>query len=127
MPGLCGGQSGAASCDPTAFGAQGCSADGERTSLCLGGVVGETDCDAAGLSCVDDGVAARCGDPGGESSGGRCSPTDPDVDVCAGELLHACIGGTPVDVDCTAIGRKCQPAFSVDRLTLSARCALLPL
>jgi len=123
-PGACGGQSGAASCEVTAFGQQGCSPDGERASLCLGGLVGETDCDAVGLACVGDGAAARCGDPAAELAGQRCSPDDPDVDVCRGDVLQACIGGGRVDVDCASLGRACKGPLSLGGLTLSARCGL---
>jgi hypothetical protein len=126
-PGACGGESGAASCAVDAFGDEACTPDGERATLCLGGAVGETDCDAAGLSCVDDGATARCGDPDAEASGERCRPYDPDVDVCAGDVLHACIGGARVDVDCASFGRKCVPPFSLPNLALSARCAVVAL
>lgn len=123
-PGACGGQSGAASCAGDAFGQQACSPDGERATVCLGGFVGETDCDAVGLACVADGGASRCGDPARETSGERCSPYDPEVDVCQGDVLHACIGGAHVDIDCPTIGRVCKAPLELGALHFSARCGL---
>lgn len=111
------GRCGTESCAAADIGEQHCS--GEVASVCVGGSVGATDCDAAGLTCVDQGPRTRCEDPQA-----ACSPFDPGIDVCAGDVLHTCVAGRPVDVDCAAIGRKCVGAFTLGGFAASGRCAL---
>lgn len=124
--GTCRGEDGDASCDRAEAGVQQCSPGGERATVCTGRFFSEVDCEALGLECVEVGDdIARCGDLAAEEAG-RCEPYDPDVDVCDGDVLHTCVGGEPVDLDCGVIGRSCQAPYAKDGIDKSARCATFP-
>lgn len=63
------------------------------------------DCKAMGAACSDTEGSARCVPPDSQ-----CTPSDSDVNVCAGAAIELCIGGRKTSVDCAEIGLTCQPA-----------------
>ena len=77
------------------------------------------DCTRAGGSCVlDDGGAADCVSPG-------CVPTDDCVESCAsdGKTLNLCVGGAPLQVDCTQNGfAQCVESTRASDKVVYAHC-----
>jgi hypothetical protein len=63
------------------------------------GMVSFHDCGVMGGHCVENPGGASCAYP----NAAQCTPMD---QACAGNLLTACVGGTPVTVDCVALGLK---------------------
>jgi hypothetical protein len=63
------------------------------------GMVSFHDCAVMGGHCVENPGGAACVYP----SGGACTAND---QTCTDNLLTACVGGTPVTVDCVALGLK---------------------
>jgi len=63
------------------------------------GMVSFHDCGVMGGHCVENAGGAACVYP----STGTCTAND---QTCSGNLLTACVGGTPVTVDCVALGLK---------------------
>jgi hypothetical protein len=63
------------------------------------GMVSYHDCAVMGGHCVENPAGAACVYP----SAAQCTPMD---QTCAGNLLTACVAGTPVTVDCVALGLK---------------------
>ncbi|MFO0613936.1 MAG: hypothetical protein U0414_15195 [Polyangiaceae bacterium] len=96
----CVGATGKASC--SALGEAACL--GDRVRVCSGALTGEVDCAALGEACVYEGSTARCAPTSAE-----CSPFDADVNVCAGSVIHLCVGGKKADFDCATIGATCVP------------------
>lgn len=113
----CATEEGARACAASELGASTCSDDGERVYTCAGIANAQIDCDALGRTCAPDGTGARCG-----SDGDTCGPRDPDVDTCEGTVLHACIEGQSVAIDCANIGRTCSAAVEEPGFSLSGRC-----
>jgi hypothetical protein len=71
------------------------------------GMVSFHDCGVMGGHCVENPGGASCVYP----SAGQCTPMDQS---CSGNLLTACVAGTPVTIDCVALGLKgCSNAHCV--------------
>ncbi|HKQ69391.1 MAG TPA: hypothetical protein VJT73_08635 [Polyangiaceae bacterium] len=63
------------------------------------GLVSFHDCGVMGGRCVENPGGAACVYP----ETGACLPKEP---TCDGKMLTACVGASPVTVDCTALGLK---------------------
>jgi hypothetical protein len=63
------------------------------------GMVSFHDCALMGGRCVENAGGAECAYP----NASLCTPQD---QMCAGNALTACVGGSPVTVDCVALGLK---------------------
>jgi hypothetical protein len=74
---------------------------------CYGAEATTFDCRADLGLCEQKGEHAHC------VWGTKCNTFDPDVNVCSNDLLHVCIGGKPLDYDCTKIGQKCIPGIGI--------------
>jgi hypothetical protein len=96
----CVGVTGVATC--STFGVESCT--GAKVRVCSGQLEAEIDCGAIDRGCTTQGASARC-----EPSGPKCSPYDPDVNLCSGSSIRLCLDGAPTDFDCASIGMTCVP------------------
>ncbi len=78
--------------------------DAGKVEVCADGAYSEWDCTSLGETCTMAGGGARCA----SSHGGSCTPYDPDVDVCNGSVITACVDGAHVCFDCASIGLACS-------------------
>jgi hypothetical protein len=90
----------------TTLGASSCAASGAAV-VCTGDLESGWDCAAVGGACAGPSGSVRCAGPKD-----ACSPFDVGVNECisGGQGIAICVGGSKVEVDCSAIGLSCQPA-----------------
>ena len=121
------------SCDPTGFcvpeakvacaGSEppSCTAQGEVT-YCEDGAWHKTPCQALGFQCV----AGKCVGEGASCSGssGDSELVNPVGTDCAGNTLHACLGGQTTSIDCATQGPgfSCQARDGAFFCGLAAEC-----
>jgi hypothetical protein len=98
------GEDGGVDCDGTDPACQnlGASCDGDRVRACNPPYVSVYDCAALGGTCSSSGSVVRC-----VHSDDACGPGDPDVNICNGTKLAACVGGERRTIDCASLGMKC--------------------
>src|SRR5262249_38725344 len=77
--------------------------DGDTVKACTSDRFSTFHCAALGGSCLENGTTAVCTRPGDV-----CTPFDADVNQCDGSTVKLCVGGQPVDFDCSSIGRDCM-------------------
>jgi hypothetical protein len=84
---------------------EGATCTGDVASICDGFNISEFDCAAAGGTCVKDGANVRCA-----RDGDKCSPLDPGLNVCDGDVIKLCVGGALTNFDCSSVNKKtCSP------------------
>ncbi len=59
-----------------------------------------------GWPCTDPGAGSM---PYCERPEAECSPVDPGVNTCDGDVLAACVSGQSQSIDCSAAGARCLP------------------
>jgi hypothetical protein len=81
-----------------------CAPDGTRVRVCDGALASEFDCTAMDGDCQDEPGGARC-----VRANDACAPGDAGIDVCQGNTISLCVGGTRTTFDCAAVGLACIP------------------
>ena len=85
---------GLGTCDPDAFR---WTCRGSTVVSCDLGVISLAQCDAAGMTCVEDASGGRCA-----GTGAACTDAS-DPRRCEAGRVRGCLGGTSADIDCDAV------------------------
>lgn len=78
---------------------------GDSVEVCDNAEISIFDCASIGRTCAADQGLARCA-----SQTDTCTPFDVGMNECEGDTLKVCVGGKPVDLDCSSVGLSCLPA-----------------
>jgi hypothetical protein len=80
---------------------------GPVVESCDGTELSPFDCTAFGGTCKSANNTAYCAQPSD-----KCTPFDPDINVCNGTSISLCVGGVKSSFDCSTIGGKtCVPGI----------------
>jgi hypothetical protein len=92
--------------------------DGDVLETSNGRYLSRFPCGKFGLACAE-GASPTCTPPGAE-----CAPGDDASNRCASSsVVHACVAGKAVDIDCSTAGLECHPPNA--EVKLRAHCGPL--
>lgn len=82
----------------------GVTCSGTSVDVCDGLYDSLYNCGAAAGGTCDSTALPRCKRPSD-----TCTPIDPGVNTCTGDVVSLCVGGKTTSLDCTTLGMKCVP------------------